>query len=219
MARLSAGALGLCCACAGPLGARPAASEAVVVDSVGKRIEFRAVYRPDQFNSGTGLKQHHFVVWEGGKAARLALLDALSADSAIHDALVRAGGTPGNNLTADSWNERANARSPDPDLVAAGSPLALLVLVAGRELPPESLLTDLNAKPCDLCFAGNRALIPVWRSGCVVCLQSCPGSKISNRTYTMRDLYRHVPRFAVRPVAQLNAGDTVTLRVRIKDGQ
>jgi len=32
-------------------------------------------------------------------------------------------------------------------------------------------------------------LIPVWRSGCVTCLFSCPGGKTSNAAFTIRDQY------------------------------
>ena len=51
----------------------------------------------------------------------------------------------------------------------------------------------------DLRLAGNRANIPKWKSGCVICLYSCPGSKIGNARYTARDWARKVTRFRARP--------------------
>lgn len=188
----------------------------VAVDTASGEVSFRAVYRPSQFNSSRGLKNHHLITWQGGNAGKLALLVSLSTDSAVHDALVAAGARPGNNLTLDSWNTRANPKSRDPDVVADGSPLSITIETAGRVWLPESLLTDQNQRPEDFVFAGNRAFIPAWKSGCVVCLQSCPGSKISNRSYTIRELYRGIPQFAVRAVTGLRDGDTVTVRIRAK---
>jgi hypothetical protein len=195
--------------------AAPAPAKPVSVDTTAHAIEFRAIYRPDQFNSNTGLREHHFVAWAGGKASRLALLVALSADSAIHDALLAAGAAPGNNLTIDSWDKRADPSSKDPDIIATGSPLEITINAGEHAWTPESLLTDLNGRPEDFVFAGNRQFIPVWKSGCVVCLQSCPGSKVSIRSYTMRDLYRGTPHFAPRRIAQLVQGDTVTVRMKV----
>ncbi|MEJ2716755.1 MAG: hypothetical protein P8182_06385, partial [Deltaproteobacteria bacterium] len=54
-------------------------------------------------------------------------------------------------------------------------------------LPLEKLVKDPGGKGVDLRFGGQKALIPVWKSGCIVCLQSCPGGKISNHAYTIRD--------------------------------
>jgi len=56
-----------------------------------------------------------------------------------------------------------------------------------RPVPLESLFVDPEGKRMELRFGGQKSLIPVWQSGCIVCLQSCPGGKISNRSHTMRD--------------------------------
>jgi len=51
----------------------------------------------------------------------------------------------------------------------------------------------------DMRFGGNRANIPKWKSGCVVCLYSCPGSKVGNARYIVRDYANDVTRFRVKP--------------------
>lgn len=48
-----------------------------------------------------------------------------------------------------------------------------------QPLPVSALFDDPSGKGIDFRFGGNKALIPVWRSGCILCLQSCPGGKVS----------------------------------------
>jgi len=189
-------------------------AEPVSIDTVHRVVSFRAVYRPDQFNHGRGLHNHHLMTWAGGGAARNALLVALSPDSAIHDALVSVGAVPGNNLSADAWEKIDDSRSTAPDMHAAGTLLRIDIVAHGRTISVDSILRDNGGRRFDFCFAGNRALINRWHSGCVVCLESCPGSKISNRTYAMRDLARGSARFSERPTAAIARGDTVLVRVR-----
>ncbi len=84
------------------------------------------------------------------------------------------------------------------------------------EFLPEQVLTDISKKQYDFHFAGNLALIHHWRSGCVVCLQSCPGGKIGNSTYTMRDLANGIPKFKVASGLPFEEGDKVLVRFFIK---
>jgi hypothetical protein len=187
----------------------------VVADSASGTVSVRALYRPAQFNRGPGLHNHHLIVWQGGKAAANALLVALSPDSAIHDALVSIGARPGNNLTADAWDKRGDPASLEPDRVAEGSALGMTIEKAGKVWQVTDIAVDQGSRRYALRFAGNRALIGKWRSGCVVCLESCPGSKVSNSTYTMRDLAKGRAQFAVKEVEGLVDGDTVVVRLSL----
>jgi hypothetical protein len=66
-------------------------------------------------------------------------------------------------------------------------------------------------------FGGHRANIPRWKSGCVVCLYSCPGSKVGNARYTVRDWEKGTTRFRVRPGAPLpEDGKQVRIIFRLK---
>jgi heterodisulfide reductase subunit C len=47
--------------------------------------------------------------------------------------------------------------------------------------------------------------------GCVVCLFSCPGSKVGNRTYTVRDYVQGTTRFRVREAVLPDDGTEVTV--------
>ena len=64
-------------------------------------------------------------------------------------------------------------------------------------------------------LGGHRANIPHWHSGCIVCLYSCPGSKIGNARYTVRDYRRDATTFRARPGVLPRDGDTVTVLLRV----
>jgi hypothetical protein len=158
---------------------------------------------------------HHLITWKGGKAGRKALLETPIPDRFVLDALERLGAKPGNNLRTEAWSKRADPRHPAPDVRAKGTRLTLtLVLPKGKRRPVSDLLVDVDKKGLTWRLAGNRALIPVWRSGCVVCLQSCPGSKISNARATIRDLHKGRARFRPSKWAK-SLGEGAALTVEI----
>jgi hypothetical protein len=64
-------------------------------------------------------------------------------------------------------------------------------------------------------FGGHRANIHKWHSGCIVCLYSCPGSKVGNARYTVRDYVRETTRFRVRPGVLPPDGTGVTVLLRL----
>lgn len=186
----------------------------MVTEPLTSSILLDAIYYPSRFNSRGGLPQHHFITWKGGRASMQALIETRAPDSIVHDALIAAGIKPGNNLTLDTWNKRRSTASTEPDKKADGDPLTISIIYGGREFSAAEVLTDLNRNAFDFRFAGNKAFIPVWNSGCVACLQSCPGSKIANRTYTMRDLEQKKVSFTPGTGLPFSDGDPV--RVRIK---
>ncbi len=164
-------------------------------------VEFTATVHTKAFDSGWIMPGYHAIVWKGGHAARHALLRADVTDVQVLDAFESLGARPGNNLTMDAWEERKNPKNPAPDTVIAGPPVEILLRLPGKkELTPlSSVLQDSAGRGLDMRFGGNRANIPRWKSGCVVCLYSCPGSKVGNARYTVRDYANNVTRFRVKP--------------------
>lgn len=160
----------------------------IIVDTVKKEVLIPALYKPDQFNRPLMLQNHHLVTWLKGKAAAAALFVTPVPDALVHNALREIGAIPGNNLTTDSWNKRHSKRSTDPDIISKGTPLQIRVRKGSQRFSIASILHDEHNHAYNFVFSGNLAFIPVWHSGCVICLQSCPGSKVANATYTMRDL-------------------------------
>lgn len=163
----------------------------MVVEKEAGQIRLLAILQPAAFGKGwfTQLPGHHAVTWKGGKKADEALLVTFTSDAELFDAMVAIGAKPGNNLTQSVWDERRNRNSKAPETRVEGSPVEVLVWWDGLPAPLTlaRLLKDPGVKGVDLRFGGQKHLIPVWKSGCIVCLQSCPGAKISNHAYTIRD--------------------------------
>lgn len=163
----------------------------LIIDEKNREVRLLAELDPDAFQKRwlNWTPGHHAVVWNDGAAAGSALFRAYAPDADVHDALVAIGGKPGNNLTRETWEKRKDPDHPDPKKRVEGSPVEVLVWWKGLKepVPLGSLFTDPMGKEPEFRFGGHKHLIPVWRSGCIVCLQSCPGGKVSNRAHTMRE--------------------------------
>jgi hypothetical protein len=167
------------------------AEQPMVVDKATGQIRLLATLQPKAFAKGwfTQLPGHHAVTWKEGKKGGEALLATYASDVMLYDAMISIGAKPGDNLSQAVWDERNNAKSKAPETRVEGSPVDVSVWWEGltEPLPLGKLLKDPAGKGVDLRFGGQKALIPVWKSGCIICLQSCPGAKISNHAYTIRD--------------------------------
>jgi hypothetical protein len=190
---------------------------------VGEReIEFPATVSRKAFERellGMGMPGYHLIVWKDGGAAMAALFRAEVNDVQVLDALERLGARPGNALGMAAWDERKEPSSKAPDQVIAGPPVEVLVRVPGRPAPLtlDQILEDPGGRGFDMRFGGHRANIPKWKSGCVVCLYSCPGSKVGNARYTVRDWVKGTTRFRVRKDAPLPAdGERVGIVFRLR---
>jgi hypothetical protein len=181
-------------------------------------IEFTATVNARPFDGGWLMPGYHAVVSKGGRMAHAALLQADVTDVEILDALEALGATTGGNLPMDAWEKRGNLRNPAPDRLVGGAPVDVLLRLPGRPalVPLASVLEDPGRKGLELRLAGNRANIPKWKSGCVVCLYSCPGGKIGNARYTVRDWSRKITRFRARPGALPPDGSPIGIVLRLR---
>lgn len=201
---------------AGSAGERPAGQPRLLGDGV----EIAAVVSRAAFEReilGFGMPGYHLVVWDEGKAADAALFQVRASDRAVLDALEALGAEPGDALGMDTWEERGDAGSAAPDRVIAGPPVEILVRVPGRDRPLrlEEILEDPGGRGFEMRFGGHRENIPHWHSGCVACLYSCPGSKVGNAAYTVRDYERGTTRFRVKNGVLPPDGTEVTLILRM----
>lgn len=171
------------------------------IDREKSEVRILCELQPDRFSGGwiKSTPGYHAVVWKRGGAASEALLASYADDASLYNALVGIGAVPGNNLTMAAWNERKNPRSTAPDMRVEGTPVEVLVLWEGlpSPIPLRELLLDSGGRGIDMRFGGNKALIPEWHSGCIACLYSCPGGKVSNHAYTIRDYVKGATTFSV----------------------
>jgi len=172
------------------------------VDPKAGEVRLLAELQQEAFSGGwpKSTPNYHAVVWKGGGAAGEALLASYADDGAFYDAMISIGAVPGNNLTMAAWNDRKNPNSTAPDKRVEGTLVDVFVWWEGLSspLPLADLLTDSAGKGIDMRFGGNKALIPEWHSGCIACLYSCPGGKVSNHAYTIRDYVNGTTKFSVK---------------------
>jgi len=182
-----------------------------------REIEFTATVNAKAFNSNWTMPGYHAIVWKDGGAAHAALLEADVTDRQVLEALEDLGAKAGNNLPMEAWEQRKNAKHAAPDLVIAGPGVEVLLKLPGHEAPVPlgSVLEDPGGRGLALRFGGNAANIPKWKSGCIVCLYSCPGSKVGNAKYTVRDYASDATRFRVRPGVLPPDGTPVRVILRL----
>jgi hypothetical protein len=187
----------------------------------GREIEFPATVSRAAFERellGMGMPGYHLIVWKDGGAAMASLFRAEVTDTQVLDALEGLGAKPGNALGMDTWEKRKDKDSKAPDQVIAGPPVEVLVRVPGRAglLTLDQILQDPGGRGFDMRFGGHRANIPRWKSGCIVCLYSCPGSKVGNARYTVRDYVQDRTRFRVKPGVLPEDGTRVGIVFRLR---
>ncbi len=195
----------------------PAGSSGVVVASP-RQVSFPAVVDASGFDHGE-MAGYHLVVWSNGGAANEALFRARVSDLEVLDALEALGADPGDALGLGVWDHRHDPHSEEPDQAIAGPRLRLEVRLPGsdRGLRLDELLEDPGGRGFDMRLGGHRANVPAWKSGCVVCLYSCPGSKVGNAAYTVRDFVAGATRFRPRPGVLPPDGTEVEILFTIKE--
>jgi len=186
----------------------------------GNSIEFPATVHAAAFERrllGLGMPGYHLIVWKDGRAAHAALFQAEVTDVQLLNALEALGAKPGNNLPMAAWDERDDPKSKAPDLIIAGPTIDVFVRLPGRgaPIPLGQILEDKEGKGLEMRLGGNRANIPKWKSGCIACLYSCPGSKLGNARATVRDYTRNPDRYHVRPGVLPEDGTKVTIVLRL----
>lgn len=200
------------CRAAGPA----AEAKGIAVRRPGE-IEFTATVDAKAFDRGWTMPGYHAVVSKRGRMAHAALLRADVTDVEILDALEALGARTGEGLPMDAWEARRDPRNAAPDRRISGDRVEVFLRLPGRAalVPLAAALEDPGGRGLDLRLAGNRANVPKWKSGCVVCLYSCPGSKIGNARYTVREWETKVTRFRAREGVLPPDGTRVGVVVRI----
>ncbi len=181
-------------------------------------IEIPAIVHAAAFERRLGgMPGYHLIVWGEGRSAPAALFTTQISDTELLDAFEALGAKPGDALGMDSWEARKDPASAAPDRVIAGPAVEVAVRVPGRE-PPLGLgeiLDDPGGRGFEMRLGGHRANIRHWHSGCLACLYSCPGSKVGNARYTVRDYVQGTTAFRVRPGALPADGTEVAILLRL----
>jgi len=181
-------------------------------------VRLTARVQPQAMDCFLGVKGHHAIVWKKGRGSRCALFVTDTSDREFRLALSKLGARPGENLTLDSWNERNNPRNPEPDKRVAGSLVDVFVEWDGRRTPLCDLISEKGraGATCDMRYGGNERYQKEFKSGCIVCLYSCPGGAVGNHAHPIRDYVRDGVVYAARKERLPKAGTKVTLIFKLR---
>jgi hypothetical protein len=119
----------------------------------------------------------HGVVYAGGSNGDKAVFRSFANDQDFYDALMKLALKAGNNMTKD------NAAKT----FVEGDLLDVTVTWDGakKEYSLDEVITDSNKKPFQIRFGGNQKNALQFKTGCLLCLDSCPVGITSNANYTM----------------------------------
>ncbi|OPY72501.1 MAG: hypothetical protein A4E62_00823 [Syntrophorhabdus sp. PtaU1.Bin002] len=119
---------------------------------------------------------HHGVVFKGGKLHYKAIFIGLVDPKTFHESLVSIGLKPGNNMTMANMEKT----------FVEGDLLDVSVTWKGakRAYRIDEVIKDSNGKPLVIRFGGNLTNALKKKTGCLLCLDSCPVGITSNSTYT-----------------------------------
>lgn len=194
------------------------AGEGLTIDPLRGEVSFPAVVQPKAMDRPLGVKGHHAVVFREGRAATWALFRSEVSDLEVRRALEKLGARAGENLTEETWTRRNDMTSRDADLVVDGTAIEAFVAIGNKRLPLASLIREGQSPSAtlDLRYGGNERFRETFRSGCIICLYSCPGGAIGNRAYTIRDYVRDGVIFHARENQLPRAGSRVQIILKPK---
>jgi hypothetical protein len=160
--------------------ALPFRAEPLRVDPINKRVLVYAEVNPKSLNQSN---PPWGVVYQGGKLNDQAIFHAFCTPQELHDAMLRIGAKPGNNLTLHGSGE-----------VIGGDELLVSVTWPGlsRPLGLADILEDSSGKGFRIRFGGNRQRAVEEQTGCITCLESCPIGISSNAAYPTISSYERM---------------------------
>jgi hypothetical protein len=196
-----------------------AALAAPVADRDRREVRFMATVQPHAMERPLGVEGHHAIVWKGGKAKSWALFVSDVSDHEVRTALDSVGAHRGENLTPATWNAREDPTNREPDKRVEGSVIEVFVEWKGSpgRIPLAQLLSE-DGKPTpslDFRYGGNEKWQKDFKSGCIVCLYSCPGGAIGNHAHTIRDYVRDGAVYASAAERLPPSGTRVTIILKV----
>lgn len=184
-------------------------------------VVLATTFNPNGFTNDRSMSGYHLIVWKKGKAAAASLFQAEVSDRKLLRRLTVMGAKPSNNLKLECWSCRQDRGHPAPDLKAEGPVISVEYRLPNEKkwTPVYKLFVGIDLADVDFRFTGNEKFIDVWKSGCISCLYSCPGGKISNAAYTIRDYTKSNTRFRLVETGLPRQGSRVMLKMTLKEAK
>ena len=186
---------------------RDEGAEPVIIDADKKEIIIEAIVNGKYFNSPS---RHHGIVFEGGKYGDRAVLIGLSDEREVYQALIDIGAIAGDNLKLEEYTKVSkNVDGQKLDVFVTWDGL-------GKEIPFAEIIKSDDVRDMDIRFGGNFEAAKDNRTGCILCLDSCPIAITSDAAYATAELdSRKIDKF-IRDDVLPKDGEKVSVIFRIK---
>lgn len=150
----------------------------VVIDNDNKEVIIEATVNGKYFNTPS---RHHGIVFKGGKYGDRAVLVGLADEREFYQALKDIGCVEGTNLTMEDMKLSKAVK---------GEPLDVFVTWEGlsKEIPFSDIIRSSEERIMIVRFGGNFEAAKANRTGCILCLDSCPIAITSDSSFTTAEL-------------------------------
>ncbi len=120
----------------------------------------------------------HGVVFKDGKNGDKSVFTAFADHKTFYEALIKIGLKPGNNMTWDNKEKTA----------VEGDPIDVFVTWKGakKTYRIDEVIRDSNGKPIVVRFGGNLQAALDKKTGCLMCLDSCPVKALDGITINQK---------------------------------
>ena len=186
---------------------RDEGAEPVIIDADKKEVIIEAIVNGKYF---TNPSRHHGIVFEGGKYGDRAVLIGLSDEREVYQALIDIGAVAGNNLKLEEYTKVSkNVDGQKLDVFVTWDGL-------GKEIPFAEIIKSDDVRDMDIRFGGNFEAAKENRTGCILCLDSCPIAITSDAAYATAELdSKKIDKF-IREDVLPKDGEKVSVIFRIK---
>ena len=186
---------------------RDEGAEPVIIDADKKEVIIEAIVNGKYF---TNPSRHHGIVFEGGKYGDRAVLIGLSDEREVYQALIDIGAVAGNNLKLEEYTKVSkNVDGQQLDVYVTWDGL-------GKEIPFAEIIKSDDVRDMDIRFGGNFDAAKENRTGCILCLDSCPIAITSDAAYATAELdSKKIDKF-IREDVLPKDGEKVSVIFRIK---
>ncbi|WP_300755029.1 YdjY domain-containing protein [uncultured Brachyspira sp.] len=150
----------------------------VVIDKDNKEVIIEATVNGKYFNTPS---RHHGIVFKGVKYGDRGVLIGLADEREFYQALKDIGCVEGTNLTMEDMKLSKAVK---------GEPLDVFVTWEGlnKEIPFSDIIKSSEERMMIVRFGGNFEAAKANRTGCILCLDSCPIAITSDSSFTTAEL-------------------------------
>lgn len=177
--------------------ALPTKENPLIIDEKGKRV---LIYTEVHEMNVHQYNVHWGIVFKDGRFQDRAILRSYANHLDFHDAMIKIGARPGNNLNKDTIGHFVEGDTLEVKATWPG---------LGKELFLNEIFEDTAGKGFLIKFGGNRKASEEQKTGCITCLESCWISITSNANYPQTGAIKRLinPNSKFRGKADILPGD------------